>query len=53
MARMREKGQKALTELTVEELERMIGRDVKVRVSTVSLEEVVVKLAKDRLRRKL
>lgn len=53
MARMKNKGDKALVELTVEELERKIGRNAKIRVSTVSLEEVVTRLAKERLHRGL
>lgn len=44
---------KALVELTVEELERKIGRGTKIRVSTVSLEEAVTRLAKDRLHKGL
>lgn len=49
MARMKTKGDRANVELTVAELERRVGRDIKIRVSVVSLQEAVTKLAKDRL----
>lgn len=49
---MKQPGMKALQEMTVAELERAVGRDTKIRVSTVSLEEAVTRLAKERLHKK-